>query len=67
MRWEDFFHWFLMEGVPKEFNEIYLELVTEHFFRAVKSTGNASAPKLQPTSRLLSRPHGGCGVAVAHR
>lgn len=59
MRWEDFFHWFLMEGVSKEFNEIYLELVTEHLFRAVESTGNV-------LPRSSSQPVGCCpGLMVA--
>lgn len=59
MRWEDFFHWFLMEGVSKEFNEIYLELVTEHLFRAVENTGNV-------LPRSSSQPVGCCpGLMVA--
>lgn len=56
-----------MEGVPEELNEIYLELVPEHLFIAVRSIRNAFALKLQPTNRLLSQPHGGCGAAIAHR
>lgn len=44
-----------MKGVSEEFNEIYLELLSEHLFRAVRSAGNASALKPQLTNKWL--PH----------
>lgn len=56
-----------MEGVSKEFNKIYQELVADHLLRAMRSTQNASALKFQLTSRLLFQLHGGCGAAIAHR
>lgn len=46
------FHHFCMEGVSQEFNEIYLELMSEHLARAVKNAGNASSLKLQLTNKL---------------
>lgn len=46
------FHHFCMEGVSPEFNEIYLELLSEHLARAVKNAGNASSLKLQLTNKL---------------
>ncbi|XP_028631510.1 checkpoint protein HUS1B [Grammomys surdaster] len=46
------FQHFCMEGVSQEFNEIYLELMSEHLARAVKNAGNASSLKLQLTNKL---------------
>ncbi|XP_021508607.1 checkpoint protein HUS1B [Meriones unguiculatus] len=45
------FHHFCMEGVSEKFNEIYLELVSEHLARAVKNAGSASSLKLQLTNK----------------
>ncbi|XP_005066476.1 checkpoint protein HUS1B [Mesocricetus auratus] len=45
------FRHFCMEGVSEEFNEIYLELKSEHLARAVRNAGNASALKLQLTNK----------------
>lgn len=46
------FHHFCMEGVSQEFNEIYLELTSEHLARAVRNASNASSLKLQLTNKL---------------
>lgn len=40
-----------MNDVSEEFNEIYLELPSEHLFRTMRSTGNASALKPQLTNK----------------
>ena len=47
----DVFHHFCMEGASQEFNEICLELMSEHLARAVKNAGNASSLKLQLTNK----------------
>lgn len=46
------FHHFCMEGVSQEFNEIYLELTSEHLARAVRNASNTSSLKLQLTNKL---------------
>ncbi|KAL1783979.1 checkpoint protein HUS1B [Sigmodon hispidus] len=46
------FRHFCMEGFSKEFNEIYLELMSEHLARAVRNAGNALSLKLQLTNKL---------------
>lgn len=51
VRQGDFFHWLRMNDVSEEFNEIYLELPSEHLFRTMRSTGNASALKPQLTNK----------------
>ncbi|XP_076429238.1 checkpoint protein HUS1B [Peromyscus maniculatus bairdii] len=45
------FRHFCMEGVSEEFNEIYLELKSEHLARAVRNAGSASSLKLQLTNK----------------
>ncbi|XP_003799391.1 checkpoint protein HUS1B [Otolemur garnettii] len=45
------FRQFHMEGVSEELNEIYLELTSEHLFRAVKNARNAASLKLQLTKK----------------
>uniref|UniRef100_A0A8C9PQ98 Checkpoint protein n=1 Tax=Spermophilus dauricus TaxID=99837 RepID=A0A8C9PQ98_SPEDA len=45
------FYQFNMEGVSEELNEIYLELISEHLYRAVRSAGNAASLKIQLTNK----------------
>ncbi|KAM4816931.1 checkpoint protein HUS1B [Urocitellus parryii] len=45
------FYQFNMEGVSEDLNEIYLELVSEHLYRAVRSAGNAASLKIQLTNK----------------
>ncbi|KAM7098718.1 LOW QUALITY PROTEIN: checkpoint protein HUS1B [Molossus nigricans] len=67
VRWGDFFHWFLKEGVSEEFKEIYLELAPGHLFRAVrKKHRGCLCPKALANQQASSQPHGGCGAALAH-
>lgn len=67
VRWGDFFHWFLMEGVSEEFKKTYLELASEHLFRTVRSTGNVPEVPVDPhCPYLIWLAAGGSAAAVAH-
>ncbi|XP_003222273.1 checkpoint protein HUS1 isoform X3 [Anolis carolinensis] len=48
---ENFFDEFQMEGVAAEDNEIYLELTSENFSRALKTAQNAKAVKVKLTNK----------------
>ncbi|KAF7247855.1 Checkpoint protein HUS1 [Varanus komodoensis] len=48
----NFFDEFQMEGVTAESNEIYLELISENFSRALKTAQNAKAVKIKLTNKL---------------
>ena len=41
-----------MEGISKEFNEIYIEVLTENFLRALKVSQNASSIKVKLTKKI---------------
>lgn len=48
---ENFFDEYQMDGVNKEFNEIYLEYVTENLSRALKSAQSAKSLKIKLTKK----------------